>query len=51
MSDLKSKAKRNIDTAAGAAKNAAGLAIDKSKDVVHSVGKKLEKGGKRLQSA
>jgi len=51
MSDLKDKAKQNIDDAAAAAKKAADKAVDKSKDVAHSAGKKMEEGGKRLQDA
>jgi hypothetical protein len=51
MSDVKDKAKQKIDDAADAAKRAASHVVDKSKDVAHSVGKKMEKGGKRLQDA
>ena len=49
MTDMKDKAKQKIDDAADAAKKAAGKVVDKSKDVAHSAGKKLEVGGKRLQ--
>jgi hypothetical protein len=51
MSDLKDKTKEKIDAAADATKNAAGKVIDKSKDVAHAVGKKMEEGGKRLKDA
>jgi hypothetical protein len=49
MSDLKGKVNDKIDDAAEAAKKTAGKAIDKSKDLAHSTGKKVEQGGKRLQ--
>jgi|SRR5450432_1534446 gas vesicle protein len=51
MSDLKDKAKEKIDDAADAAKKAAAKVVDKSKDVAHSAGKKMEEGGNRLQDA
>jgi hypothetical protein len=51
MSDLKDKAKEKIDDAADATKKASDKVIDKSKDVAHSAGKKMEEGGKRLQDA
>jgi gas vesicle protein len=51
MSDLKDKAKDKIDDAADATKKAVGKVIDTSKDLAHSAGKTLEKGGKRLQDA
>jgi len=51
MSNLKDKTKKKIDDAADAAKKAADQVIDKSKDVAHSAGKKMEEGGKRLQDA
>jgi hypothetical protein len=51
MSKLKDKAKQKIGDVAGAAKKAADIVVDKSKDVAHSAGKKIEKGGKRLQDA
>ena len=51
MSNLKDKTKKKIDDAADAAKKAADQVIDKSKDVAHSLGKTMEKGGKRLQGA
>jgi ElaB/YqjD/DUF883 family membrane-anchored ribosome-binding protein len=51
MSNLKDKTKKKIDDAADAAKKAADQVIDKSKDVAHSAGKKVEEGGKRLQDA
>ncbi len=45
---MKDKAKKKIDSAAKATKAAAGTAIDKSKDLAHTAGKKLEEGGRRL---
>jgi hypothetical protein len=51
MSDLKDKAKEKIEDAADAAKKATGKVVDKSKDVAHSAGKKMEQGGKWLQDA
>jgi hypothetical protein len=51
MSGLKDKAKEKIDDAADAVKKAPGKVIDKSKDVAHIAGKKIEKGGERLQNA
>ena len=51
MSGLKSKTKDKIDDVGAAAKTAAGKAIDKTKDLTHAAGKKLEKTGKRLQNA
>ncbi len=51
MSDVKDKAKQKIDDAADAAKKAASHVVDKSKDVAHSAGKKMEEGGNRLQDA
>jgi len=50
VSDLKDKAKEKIDDAAEAAKKAAGKVVDISKDVAHSAGKKMEKGGKLLRN-
>jgi formiminotetrahydrofolate cyclodeaminase len=51
VSDLKKKAKEQINDAAKAARRVAGHVADKTKDVAHEAGKKLEKGGKRLQGA
>jgi hypothetical protein len=51
MSDLKKKAKEQIDDAAVATKKALDTAVDKSKDALHEIGKRVEKGGKRLQDA
>jgi hypothetical protein len=51
MSDLKSKAKKKIETAANAAKHAADTVIDNSKDAAHKAGKKIEEAGKRLRNA
>jgi hypothetical protein len=53
MSDANDKTKEQIhakiDAAADAAKRATDIVVDKSKDVAHNAGKKLERGGKRLQ--
>ena len=51
MSDLKDKAKKKIDDGADAAKKATDQVVDKTKDVAHKAGKKMEEGGKRLQDA
>ena len=51
IKNLKEKTNDKIDQAASAAKKAAGDVIDKSKEVAHQAGKKLEEGGKRLQDA
>ena len=50
MSNLREKTKGKIDAAADAAKRATDKVVDKSKDVAHSAGKKLEQEGKRLQN-
>jgi len=54
MSESNDKTKEQIhakiDAAADAAKRATDIMVDKSKDVAHSAGKKLEREGKRLQS-
>jgi hypothetical protein len=49
MSNLKGQAEDKVDQAAKAIKKTAGKVIDKSKDLAHSAGKAVEKGGKRLQ--
>gem|GEM_PF-4044014 len=49
MSDLKGKAKGNIDATAEAAKKAAAKVVDKSKYVAHAAGEKLEQGAKKLK--
>ncbi len=49
MRDVKDKLKDKIDDATDATKKAVEQVIDKSKDVVHSAGEQLERGGKRLQ--
>jgi len=49
MSDLKNQVKEKIGDAADAARKAADKAVEKSKDVAHVVGKRVEQGGKRLQ--
>ena len=50
MRKMKDEAKKKIDSAAKATKAAADTVIDKSKDLAHAAGKKLEEGGKRLRS-
>lgn len=49
MSDFKDKTEKKIDEAAEAAKKVAGKVADKGRNVAHSLGKKMEEGGKRLQ--
>jgi hypothetical protein len=49
MSNLKDKANDKVDEAAEAIKKTTGKVIDKSKDLAHSAGKSIEKGGKKLQ--
>lgn len=51
MNALKDKAKEMIDDTAEAAQTAAYEVVEKSKDVAHTAGKKMEEGGKRLQNA
>jgi uncharacterized protein YjbJ (UPF0337 family) len=51
MSDLKDKAKETIDDAANAVKKATAKVVDRSRDIAHGAGKKMEEGGKRLQDA
>lgn len=51
MSGFADKAKEKIDDAADATKKAADQVIDRSRDVTHTVGKKMEEAGKRLQNA
>ncbi|HTD43054.1 MAG TPA: hypothetical protein VK687_02695 [Bryobacteraceae bacterium] len=51
MNDLTGKAKETIDVAADATKKAADQVVDKSRDVAHHMGKKMEEAGKRLQNA
>jgi hypothetical protein len=51
MSDIKKQVKEKIDDAADATKKALDKAVDKSKDMTHEIGKRVEKGGKRLQDA
>jgi len=51
MSGFADKAKEKIDDAADVTRKAADQVIDKSRDVTHTVGKKLEETGKRLQDA
>jgi hypothetical protein len=51
MSDLKDKLKEQIDDAAEATKKVLDTAVDKSKDVAHEIGKRVEQGGKRLRDA
>jgi hypothetical protein len=51
MSDLKDKAKDKIDAAAETAKKATEKVVDKTKDVAHAAGKKMEEGAKKLKDA
>jgi gas vesicle protein len=51
MTGFTDKAKETIDEAAGATKKAADQVVDKSRDVAHHMGKKMEEAGKRLQNA
>ena len=51
MSDLRDKAKDKIDEAAVAAKKATDHVVDKTKDLAHKAGKKMEEAGKQLQDA
>ena len=51
MSDMEKKVTEEIDAGAEAAKAAASKAIEKSKDVAHKVGERLEKKGTELQDA
>ena len=44
MSDLKDKAREKINEAADVIKHATDKVVDKSKDVAHIAGKKLEEG-------
>ena len=49
MSDAKTKTNKKIDAAADATKQGASNVIDKTKDLVHAAGQKLQDGGKRLK--
>lgn len=51
MSNVKDKLKDKIDATANASKMVVDKVVDKSKDVAHDAGQKLERGGKRLQDA
>jgi gas vesicle protein len=51
MSNVNDKLKDKIDDTAAAGKKLVNKVADKSKDVAHDAGKKLEQGGKRLQDA
>jgi gas vesicle protein len=51
MTGFTDKAKEKIDDAADATKKAADQVVDKSRDVAHNMGKKMEEAGKRLQNA
>ena len=51
MSNLKDKAKEKIDQAANAVKNTTDKVVNKSKDVAHAAGKKIEQKGKELKDA
>jgi hypothetical protein len=49
MSNLKAKTEDTVDQAADVIKKTTGKVIDKSKDLAHTAGKAVEKGGKALQ--
>jgi len=49
ITDVKERVTDKIDDAASAAKKAAGQVVDKSKDVAHNAGRKIEEAGKKLQ--
>lgn len=49
MTDLKDRAKEKVEDAAEATKKARDKVVEKSKNLAHDAGRKLEKGGKRLQ--
>jgi gas vesicle protein len=49
VSDVKERVTGKIDDAACAAKQAAGQVLDKSRDVAHDAGRKIEEAGKKLQ--
>ena len=51
MSDLKDKAKDKIDAAAKATKDGTANVIDKSKDLAHQAGDKMQGGAKKLKNA
>lgn len=51
MSDIKSNVKKGIDGAAEKLKDAAGKAIDKSKEAATAVGKKTEQIGQSIQKS
>jgi hypothetical protein len=51
MSDLRETLKEKTEEATHAVKDATAKVVEKSKDVAHAVGKKMEEGGKRLQDA
>ena len=49
MGDIKIKANKKINAAADAAKKVTSTVIDKTRDVAHAAGQKLQEGGKRLK--
>jgi gas vesicle protein len=51
MKDMKDKAKEKIADAAEGVRKAADKVVEKSKNIAHGAGKKMEEGGKRLQDA
>ncbi len=51
MSDIKEKAKETIDSAADSAKKATETVVDKTKDLAHQAGKKMEDAGDKLRNA
>ena len=51
MSDLKDKAKDKIDAAAKGTKDGAAKVIDKSEELAHQAGDKMQEGAKNLKNA
>ena len=51
MTGFTDKAKEKFDDAADVTKKAADQVVEKSRDVAHHMGKKMEEAGKRLQNA
>jgi hypothetical protein len=49
MSDVKTEANKKMGAAADAAKKLTNAVIDKTRDIAHATGQKLQDGGKRLK--
>lgn len=49
MSDIKTEANKKITAAADATKKVTGKVIDKTRDMAHAAGQKLQDGAKRLK--